>query len=215
MLDYDGAADPPQGAELAEPQEDTLGEAGEGGSESEGFAPPAEGSAGVFGEELSGFESAVLDQALNEARRTAEGGDEAATPPAGPTAHDDGDEVPPVLSEGDYIVSISGHFGFRRLHRLGRCWRIPNKDYKCFTVFGTEAPTELDFDAVCKQCWPSSKQSADTREQVVAQLSRKPTSLPRSTRTTMQRLAAQEASESDESVSAVFTDGTTSAGNMD
>ena len=120
--------------------------------------------------------------------------------------HEDGDEEAPPVAEGDYVVSVSGHFGFRRLHRIGACWRVPGKDYACYTVYGATIPIEFDFDACCKQCWPANAHAMDkdghVDEQKVAELSRKRVVPPKSARTSMQRLA-----DSDDSVSAAFTDG--------
>ena len=60
------------------------------------------------------------------------------------------EDVPGQL---DYVISISGKKGFRRLHRVGWCWRTPSMDYKVAS-FSTEPPPLGTYDALCKQCWP-------------------------------------------------------------
>ncbi len=52
-----------------------------------------------------------------------------------------------------YVVSISKKTGYRRLHALGRCYRVPGVDYAQFELLGEEPPAERLYDGYCAQCW--------------------------------------------------------------
>ncbi len=55
-----------------------------------------------------------------------------------------------------YVVSISGKKGFRRLHSLGRCWRVPGVDYARYEWLGTDPPGAHLYDDYCGKCWRST-----------------------------------------------------------
>ncbi len=52
-----------------------------------------------------------------------------------------------------YVVSIGRKSGFRRLHLIGRCHRIPGIDYTLFEELGAQMPPPARYDGVCGQCW--------------------------------------------------------------
>ncbi len=52
-----------------------------------------------------------------------------------------------------YVVSISKKTGYRRLHALGRCYRVPGVDYAQFELLGEDPPAERLYDGYCAQCW--------------------------------------------------------------
>ncbi len=54
-----------------------------------------------------------------------------------------------------YVVSISKKTGYRRLHALGRCYRVPGIDYGQFELLGEDPPPERLYDGYCAQCWKS------------------------------------------------------------
>ncbi len=54
-----------------------------------------------------------------------------------------------------YVVSISKKTGYRRLHALGRCYRVPGIDYRQFEQLGEDPPPERLYDGYCAQCWKS------------------------------------------------------------
>ncbi len=72
--------------------------------------------------------------------------------------------------ERGYVVSISGKRGFRRLHRLGGCHRVPGIDYQEYELLGDDFPTEEAYDAHCAQCWrdtdPAQEAAAARSENV-------------------------------------------------
>jgi hypothetical protein len=59
---------------------------------------------------------------------------------------------------GDYVVSVTEKRGFRRLHQLGRCYRVPGLHYTQWLTLGTARPTSAEYDDFCRNCWPSGKQ---------------------------------------------------------
>ena len=67
--------------------------------------------------------------------------------------------------------------GFRRLHVIGGCWRIPEIDIKEYRYF--EGSEDWDFDAVSKGCWPGVAQgeladkAKDIREWLTERISSK------------------------------------------
>ena len=44
--------------------------------------------------------------------------------------------------------------GFRRLHLVGACWRVPGVHYKTFLRHGSREPAEYELDARCSDCFP-------------------------------------------------------------
>ena len=52
---------------------------------------------------------------------------------------------------GGYVVAITR--GFRRLHLLGACPRVPGIDYHDFEEYGMERPEITEYDDYCKSCW--------------------------------------------------------------
>ena len=66
--------------------------------------------------------------------------------------------VPPELV-GKHVVSIGKKSGFRCLHLLGACHRVPGLHYADFQVFDTR-PGEHEYQDHCKQCWPGGSPAA-------------------------------------------------------
>ncbi len=66
----------------------------------------------------------------------------------------------PIGAEG-YFVSLVGRKPHRRLHYLGKCHRMPGVHYLNFIQYGLDAPDEMDYDEVCKQCWPEAVANVD------------------------------------------------------
>ncbi len=64
------------------------------------------------------------------------------------------DRVPPEAR--GYCISITAKTNKRRLHYVGRCYRVPGVDYSQFEWWGQELPGPLTYDAVCRQCWKTS-----------------------------------------------------------
>ena len=62
---------------------------------------------------------------------------------------------------GDYVVSVTEKRGFRRLHQLGRCYRVPGLHYTQWLTLGSGRPTPIEYDDFCRNCWPSSKKQTD------------------------------------------------------
>ncbi len=52
-----------------------------------------------------------------------------------------------------FVVSISKKRGYRRLHLIGRCHRVPGIDYTDFEELGAVMPEPTRYDGVCGQCW--------------------------------------------------------------
>ncbi len=52
-----------------------------------------------------------------------------------------------------FVVSISKKRGYRRLHLIGRCHRVPGIDYTDFEELGAAMPEPSKYDGVCGQCW--------------------------------------------------------------
>ena len=63
---------------------------------------------------------------------------------------------------GDYVVSVTEKRGFRRLHQLGRCYRVPGLHYMQWLTLGTARPTSAEYDDFCRNCWPSGVQKEGT-----------------------------------------------------
>ena len=63
-------------------------------------------------------------------------------------------EEEPLLpcEERGFVVSIS-KLGWRRLHYLGGCSRVPGVHYLSFDLLGEAAPTPDLYDDTCRQCW--------------------------------------------------------------
>ena len=57
----------------------------------------------------------------------------------------------PEPNEG-YVVSISPA-GFRRLHYLGACYRVPGLHYLQFEILGPDLPDVAAYHDFCHQCW--------------------------------------------------------------
>ncbi len=64
-----------------------------------------------------------------------------------------------------YVVSISGKHGFRRLHKLGACFRVPGIDYMLFEEMGPDMPDHDKYDEFCGNCWPPSGDSVPRSRQ--------------------------------------------------
>ena len=60
------------------------------------------------------------------------------------------------VQNGHYVVFTSSHLRFRRLHRVGGCWRRPGTDYKLFKNSGDDIPDDRELHTTCRQCWPAS-----------------------------------------------------------
>ena len=60
-----------------------------------------------------------------------------------------------------YVVSVSRKQGFRRLHLLGACQRVPGLSYRDFEEYGLERPPPESYDDYCRACWPRGGPGAD------------------------------------------------------
>ena len=71
----------------------------------------------------------------------------------------------PTLPEdvGGYVVARSR--GWRRLHLLGACPRIPEVDYFDYELFGEERPAVTDYDDYCRNCWGSKGAGPEVEEE--------------------------------------------------
>jgi len=80
------------------------------------------------------------------------------TPPAEPVSLPFAGPVLPVAPASDgpptsgFVVSISKS-GWRRLHRIGGCTRMPGVHYLNFELLGDEKPGVEAYDDFCRQCW--------------------------------------------------------------
>ena len=88
--------------------------------------------------------------------------------PAG-DGHEDVDDLPsapesaihevveePSTKLGDFVVSIQERSGFKRLHRIGDCPRMPGVDDRRCLLIGPEHPPTASYNARCKQCFQAS-----------------------------------------------------------
>ncbi len=64
------------------------------------------------------------------------------------------DRVPPEAR--GYCISVTAKTNRRRLHYVGRCYRVPGVDYAQFEWWGQDLPNADAYDAVCRQCWKAS-----------------------------------------------------------
>ena len=62
------------------------------------------------------------------------------------------------LPIGSYVASVQKS-GFRRLHIIGGCARIPGLDYANFQSFGLERPAATEFNYACHQCFREERSS--------------------------------------------------------
>ena len=72
--------------------------------------------------------------------------------------------APQLLLEsamGQYVVSIQGKSGFRRLHLVGACFRVPGVDYLQYELLGPNLPSPSAYHASCRNCWPGGLPSGD------------------------------------------------------
>ncbi len=63
----------------------------------------------------------------------------------------DGERVPKE-AEG-YCISITSKTRKRRLHYVGKCYKVPGVDYAEYEWWGAELPAEHRYHAICQQCW--------------------------------------------------------------
>ena len=54
-------------------------------------------------------------------------------------------------------MSISQKLGLRRLHKLGACYRRPNRDYGNDRYLGVRMPESDQYDSFCRSCWRSGQ----------------------------------------------------------
>ena len=90
--------------------------------------------------------------------------DDEKTPEAMPEASPRLVVVDPTEAEipiGSYIVSIQARSRFKRLHRLGECWRKPGVDYVEYEVLGLELPPASRYSAVCRTCFANGEVNAE------------------------------------------------------
>ena len=69
-----------------------------------------------------------------------------------------------ALDLGAYVLSVQNKSGFRRLHRIGACWRKPGVDYENFRVLGFDLPPASAYDAVCKGCFSGGAPAEEAGE---------------------------------------------------
>jgi len=65
--------------------------------------------------------------------------------------------------EAGFVCSIS-KAGWRRLHRLGGCARVPGIHYLEFDFLGVERPDVDRYDDFCRQCWRGAADPQDISE---------------------------------------------------
>ena len=65
-------------------------------------------------------------------------------------------------SLGSYVVSLHSRSRFRRLHRVGDCWRRPGLDFLDYEVLGADMPDSSSYDAACKDCFRSGAAGSST-----------------------------------------------------
>ncbi len=70
-------------------------------------------------------------------------------------APQDTQDVPTV----GYASSITRHYGQRRLHRLGGCWRKPGADYLRYEIYKEGLPDPTLYRCICRDCWPRARSS--------------------------------------------------------
>ena len=70
-------------------------------------------------------------------------------------------QLPLVNAMGQYVVSIQGKSGFRRLHLVGACFRVPGVDYLQYELLGQNLPATSTYHASCRNCWPGGLPSED------------------------------------------------------
>lgn len=70
-------------------------------------------------------------------------------------------QLPLVDAIGQYVVSIQGKSGFRRLHLVGACFRVPGVDYLQYELLGQNLPATSTYHASCRNCWPGGLPSED------------------------------------------------------
>ena len=83
-----------------------------------------------------------------------------------------------------FWVASTGRRRIRRLHCVGACLRVPGVDVKAENVTRHFADEVLEYDAVCKDCWPGlSKKNAKEEDEndwlTSAYLLKKIASVPR------------------------------------
>ena len=64
-----------------------------------------------------------------------------------------------------YVISVTGSAGYRRLHFIGRCHRLPGVHYKVYELFGDTVPGNALYTSVCKACWPDGAVTGDPDDQ--------------------------------------------------
>ena len=69
----------------------------------------------------------------------------------------------PSPPETGFVVSLS-RSGWRRLHRLGGCKRMPGVHYLRYELLGQDKPDVDDYDDYCRQCWPAHSPEEDTED---------------------------------------------------
>ena len=70
-------------------------------------------------------------------------------------------QLPLENAMGKYVVSIQGKSGFRRLHLVGACFRVPGVDYLRYELLGQDIPATSTYHASCRSCWPGGLPSDD------------------------------------------------------
>jgi len=70
-------------------------------------------------------------------------------------------QLPLENATGQYLVSIQGKSGFRRLHLVGACFRVPGVDYLQYELLGQNLPATSTYHASCRNCWPEGLPSED------------------------------------------------------
>ena len=70
-------------------------------------------------------------------------------------------------SETGYVVAATRYRGYRTLHFVGKCFRVPGLRYFEFETYGAERPPPEVYHKVCKNCWPV-KMSGDKSESSMA-----------------------------------------------
>ena len=128
---------------------------GEGGKEREG-APSVKGadSAGLRSDEDGGESMASYFEERAREKRRKIGGEAGGEGGRERPKEDDRRRKP------GYVISITGHSHFRRLHFVGRCWRVPGVDYAQYEWHGDELPGPQSYHRRCRDCWKAAREAA-------------------------------------------------------
>ncbi len=103
----------------------------------------------ICGDELDSPEAGEVPRVSGTAASSSGVNPAPVTTPATRRHHD----LMPATEHG-YVISIASKTGFRRLHFLGACPRVPGVHFLDYELCGNQAPAADEYDDHCRQCWP-------------------------------------------------------------